>query len=78
VAGRQPQANPIGKIVARKADIKQIEAIARKFRMSPEQRREFGDYVEALKAAGHSGTKNDRGDFTYAELEELAREFVGG
>jgi hypothetical protein len=64
--------------VAKKADIKQIEAIARQFRMSPEQGRDFGDYLEALKAAGHGGSKNDRGDFTYAELEGLAREFMGG
>jgi hypothetical protein len=64
--------------VSKKADIKQLEAIARKFRMTPEQRRDFGDYVEGRKAAGQRGTKNERGDFTYTELEELAREFGNG
>src|SRR5947208_16405567 len=44
--------------------------------MTPEQRRRFGDHVEELKASGQRGSKNDRGDFTYAELEALAREFL--
>jgi hypothetical protein len=64
--------------VGKKADIRQLEAVARKFQMTPEQRRDFGDYVEGLKAAGQRGSKNERGDFTYTELEELAREFING
>ena len=59
-----------------KDDIRQIEAIARWFGMTRAQRRRFGDYVEKLKAMGRRGSKNDRGDFTFAELEELAREFL--
>jgi hypothetical protein len=59
-----------------KEDIKQIETIARQFGMTRPQRRRFGDFVEELKAMGLRGSKNDRGDFTFAELEELAREFL--
>lgn len=44
--------------------------------MTPEQRREFGDFVEAEKVAGRYGTKNERGDFTYRELRQKAREFL--
>lgn len=40
-------------------------------------RKEFGDFLEACKAAGDAGTANARGDFTYAELEQKAREFRG-
>ena len=64
---------PVGK----KKDIKQVEAIAREFGMDDEQRRDFGDYVEDEKHQGRRGSKNDKGDFTHAELRELAREFIG-
>lgn len=33
----------------KKADIRQIEQIAKKFNMKPGQRRDFGDYIESLK-----------------------------
>jgi hypothetical protein len=42
--------------------------VAREFRMSRVQRFEFGDVLEAEKAAGNLGTKNRRGDFTMPEL----------
>jgi len=41
--------------------------------MSPEERREFGDYIHKLKRSGHYGS--ERGDFTYEELDQLAKEF---
>lgn len=50
--------------------------VAREFDMTPEERRDFGDFLEAEKLSGHSGTKNDRGDFTYEELRQKAREFL--
>jgi hypothetical protein len=58
--------------MGRKADLRQVDAIAREFAID---RDEFGDYLEACKAAGDRGTANDRGDFTYAELGEKAKEF---
>ena len=62
--------------MGRKRDIRQIEAIASEFDMDPEERREFGDYIEECKRIGEIGFGND-GDFTYAELREKAREFRG-
>ncbi len=58
-------------------DIRQIEAIAREFGMDPDERREFGDYIEECKRGGDRGS-GPRGDFTYAELREKAAEFRGG
>lgn len=40
-------------------------------------RREFGDYLELCKRDGDRGTANTRGDYTWAELEQKAREFLG-
>ena len=60
-----------------KKDIQQVEAIAKEFNMTEEERREFGDFLEEEKAAGNGGTKNKRGDFTYQELRQKAREFLG-
>ena len=53
--------------MARKRDIKQIEAIAREFQLNDEERREFGDYVEECKRNGEHGS-GPRGDFTYEEF----------
>lgn len=53
--------------------IKQIEQIARKYEMTPEQRRAFGDYVEHEKLMeGRGGAEN----YTWKELEQLAEEFL--
>jgi hypothetical protein len=60
----------------RKRDIKQVDDVAKEFRMTPEQRRDFGDFLEAEKAAGHGGTL-ERGDFTFQELRAKATEFLG-
>jgi hypothetical protein len=62
--------------MARKRDIRQIDAIAREFGMDPRERRKFGDYIEDCKARGEKGSARD-GDFTYEELREKAREFFG-
>ena len=62
--------------MGRKKDIAEIEAIATRFGMDPETRREFGDFVEELKRSGDRGTENDRGDFTWDELQAKAREFL--
>ena len=62
--------------MAKKRDIRQIEAIAREFDMDFEERREFGDYIEECKRNGEKGT-GDGGDFTYRELREKVPEFRG-
>jgi hypothetical protein len=46
--------------VPRERDLAEVEAVAREFGMSRVQRFEFGDYLEAEKAAGNVGTKNRR------------------
>ncbi|GAA6614659.1 hypothetical protein [Scytonema sp. NUACC26] len=63
--------------LGQKKDIQQLNAVAREFNMTEEERREFGDFLEEEKATGHGGTKNERGDFTYEELRRKAREFLG-
>jgi RHS repeat-associated protein len=64
-------------ITASKSDIKQVNDIARLFRMSEEERDEFGDFLEEEKRCGRGGSKNERGDFTWKELKEKARDFLG-
>ncbi|MCT7953943.1 hypothetical protein NG795_01580 [Laspinema sp. D3] len=44
--------------------------------MNRDERKDFGDFIEAEKKAGCGGSK-DRGDFTWEELIEKAREFFG-
>ena len=63
--------------MGRKRDIQQIEAIAREFKMYKRLREDFGDFIEQEKADGHRGSLNDKGDFTYAELRQKAKEFLG-
>ncbi|OKH54042.1 hypothetical protein NIES2101_08185 [Calothrix sp. HK-06] len=60
-----------------KKDIQQLEAVAREFDMTEEERRDFGDFIEEEKESGNGGTKNERGDFSYQELRQKAREFLG-
>jgi hypothetical protein len=62
--------------MARKKDIRRIEAIANEFGMSPIERREFGDFVEQCKRHGDRGSGKD-GDFSYSELRIKAVEFRG-
>lgn len=63
--------------MAKKRDIREVEAIAAEFGMDPELRREFGEYLEGCKRSGDVGTKNEAGDFTWNELKQKAREFLG-
>ncbi|MBZ8179305.1 hypothetical protein [Oscillatoria salina] len=60
-----------------KSNIKQFNEIAQAFKMTSEERKDFGNFLEEEKAAGYGGTKNERGDFTYQELQKKAREFLG-
>ena len=62
--------------MAPKEDIKQIQAIAQEFKMTKTQRDDFGAFLEECKTQGYRGTKNDRGDFTYQELRQMAREYL--
>ncbi|MCF8020188.1 MAG: hypothetical protein K9L62_12400 [Vallitaleaceae bacterium] len=55
-----------------KKDIKQIQDVAKQFKMDDVTRREFGDYVESLKDL----VPNNK-NFTYKELQEIAKEFLG-
>jgi len=61
--------------MGKKRDIKQVESIAKEFRLTREQRAEFGDFIEQEKAGGWRGSLNDKGDFTYKELHQRAQEF---
>lgn len=63
--------------MGKKQDIKDIEAVAKQFGMDEEARRDFGDFIEECKRSGDRGSKNDKGDFTWQELERKAREFLG-
>jgi hypothetical protein len=72
-----PNAKPGAVDVGRKQDIRELEAIAKKFGMDSNTRREFGDYIEECKRSGERGSRNDRGDYTWAELEQKARAFLG-
>ncbi|MBD2569068.1 hypothetical protein [Anabaena lutea] len=62
--------------MGKKDDLKQVDSIAKEFRMSAELRKEFGSFLEQEKKLGHGGTFNNRGDFTYAELRQKAKEFL--
>lgn len=46
--------------------------------MTPDQERWFRRILHELKDAGEGGTLNERGDFTWGELEALADEFKTG
>ncbi len=62
--------------MARKDDIREVDVIAKQFGMDDETRQEFGDFLEDCKRSRDRGNKNDRGDFTWPELENKAREFL--
>ena len=57
---------------AKKRDIQQINQVARQNNMDSETRRAFGNYVEILKW----DLPNNR-DFSFKELQEIAKEFLG-
>jgi hypothetical protein len=60
--------------LSRKRDLRRVDAVAREFGID---RYELGAFLEYCKAQGDRGTENDRGDFTWAEMREKAREFLG-
>ena len=60
----------------RKDDLRQINEIAQAFGMTATERRDFGNYLEDCKADGDLGSKNERGDFSWGELEQKARDFL--
>lgn len=60
----------------RKDDLRQVDALCRRHRMTPDQERRFRRLIHDQKAAGEGGTANDRGDFTWDELDALATEFM--
>jgi hypothetical protein len=62
--------------MGKKDDIRQIDTIAKEFDMLWEERKAFGRFLEQEKTNGYGGTLNDRGDFTYPELRQKAKEFL--
>jgi hypothetical protein len=62
--------------MGKKGDLKQVDAIAKEFSMSGKLRKAFGKFMEREKRNGYGGTLNDRGDFTYQELRQKAKEFL--
>jgi hypothetical protein len=61
--------------MGKKRDIQQVNAIAREFGMSEVVRKAFGKFLEEEKANGDIGTLK-KGDFTWEELQEKAKEFL--
>lgn len=57
----------------KKSDIKQIEQIAKQFKMTANQRRNFGGYIESLKTH-----KRNNINFSWKELMEIAESFLRG
>ena len=57
----------------KKSDIKQIEQITKKFKMTANQRRDFGDYIESLKTH-----KRNDANFSWKELMQIAEDFMRG
>lgn len=62
----------------RKADLRQVDSMCRQHHMTPDQERRFRRLLHELKAAGEFGTANERGDFTWDELDSLASEYMSG
>lgn len=60
-----------------KDDVKQVHKVARKHKMTKKQRREFSDYIHKQKKQGNYGSGKN-GDFTYGELDQLAKDFLQG
>ncbi len=60
----------------KKRDIKQIDNIAKEFKMTQNQRQLFGEFLEEEKELGYKASLNERGDFTYQELRQKAIYFL--
>ena len=63
-------------VVGMKRDIKTFRDICSINGMTDEERFEFSEYIHDLKRSGHVGSGTG-GDFTFQELSQLAREFMG-
>jgi hypothetical protein len=57
-------------------DIKRVDVVCRRFHMTDEEEWGFRDYLHELKDSGNYGSKKN-GDFTFKELVQLAREYLG-
>jgi hypothetical protein len=62
--------------MGKKNDTKQIDDISNEFNMNLKQRKLFGKFIEREKADGWYGSLNAKGDFTYTELFQKAKEFL--
>ncbi len=58
-----------------KDDIKKFRSVCKKNKMTPEQEFEFSEYIHELKDSGYGGSGKG-GDFTFQELDNLAKEFL--
>lgn len=63
--------------MAKKWHIRQVDAIAKQYGMGAEARRKFREHIHMLKNSGHKGSLDDEGNFTFQELDELARDMLG-
>lgn len=52
-----------------------IESVMGKKANTKENRDDVGEYCEACKQSGVTGTKNSKGDFTFEELKTRVKEF---
>jgi hypothetical protein len=59
-----------------KRDIQTFRAVCHNNHMTDEQIYAFSEHIHELKESGYRGS-GTRGDFTYQELDELAKEFLG-
>ena len=62
--------------MSKKKDIQRVNAVARRYGMSRDERDELGELVHWLKDRGFFGT-GEKGDFTFKELCEIARDSLG-
>jgi hypothetical protein len=63
--------------MGRKGDLKRVDRIAKEAGLTPEQRHEFGRYIEECKRAGAYGSP-PHGDASEEELRQMAEEFKQG
>ena len=59
-----------------KDDLKLFNDVCNKHKMTEEEKYEFSDFIHRLKRSGDKGS-GKKGDFTFGELDELAKEFKG-
>jgi hypothetical protein len=59
-----------------KRDLRQVTAVGRLLGMTPQERNDFGRWLEYAKDRGDGGSLNSRGDFTWDELIEQGEYFL--